>query len=163
MNCCPSNLSGSAPPPPPLCVNKYTEYTYTVCKGGVWGSGIKTDKHLPQSPFTVHINFLKWQHFALPSMSLLFPRSPLYRMGEMGWLKASADLARLLGSGWWLRMVKSVQMLRYSMFPQLDLTVAIAAEQHLPGQPVWHAALATAIAVYSHLSYWARRRSGPIF
>ncbi len=36
-------------------VNKYTVYTYTVCKGGggeVWGSGPQTDKHLPQSPFT---------------------------------------------------------------------------------------------------------------
>jgi hypothetical protein len=32
---------------------KYTVYTYTVCKGGVWGSGTQqTDKHLPQSPFT---------------------------------------------------------------------------------------------------------------
>jgi hypothetical protein len=26
-------------------------YTYTVCKGEVRGSGPKTDKHLPQSPF----------------------------------------------------------------------------------------------------------------
>jgi hypothetical protein len=33
-------------------VNKYTLYTYSVCKGGVWGSGPQTEKHLPQSPFT---------------------------------------------------------------------------------------------------------------
>jgi hypothetical protein len=33
------------------CVNKYTVYTYTVCKGGVWGSGPQADKHLSQSPF----------------------------------------------------------------------------------------------------------------
>jgi hypothetical protein len=36
------------PCPPPLpCVNKYNVYTYTVCKGGVRGSGSPTDKHLP--------------------------------------------------------------------------------------------------------------------
>jgi hypothetical protein len=57
VNCCPSYLFfSSAPPPlPPLpCVNKFTEYTYTVCKGGgrAWGSGHQTDKHFPQSPFT---------------------------------------------------------------------------------------------------------------
>jgi hypothetical protein len=36
VNCRPSNLiSGSTLPHPPLpCVNKYTVYTYTVCKGG---------------------------------------------------------------------------------------------------------------------------------
>jgi hypothetical protein len=28
-----------------------TVYPYTECKGGVWGSGPQTDKHLPQSPF----------------------------------------------------------------------------------------------------------------
>ncbi len=33
VNCCPSPLlSGSTLPLP--CVNKYTEYTYSVCKGG---------------------------------------------------------------------------------------------------------------------------------
>ncbi len=36
VNCCPSNLlTGSTSPPSPLpCVNKYTVYTYTMCKGG---------------------------------------------------------------------------------------------------------------------------------
>ncbi len=37
VNCCPSNLlSGSTllPSPPLTCVNKYTVYTYTVCKQG---------------------------------------------------------------------------------------------------------------------------------
>ncbi len=35
VKCCPSNLiSGSSLPPPLPCVNKYTVYTYTVCKGG---------------------------------------------------------------------------------------------------------------------------------
>ncbi len=38
--------------PPLPCVNKYTVYTYTVCKGGEWGSGPQTDKQLPQSSFT---------------------------------------------------------------------------------------------------------------
>jgi hypothetical protein len=39
VNWCPSPLlSGSTLPPlPPLCVNKYTVYTYAVCKG--WGMG----------------------------------------------------------------------------------------------------------------------------
>ncbi len=40
VNCCPSNfLSGSTllPPSPLPCVNKYTVYTYTVCKGGRYG------------------------------------------------------------------------------------------------------------------------------
>jgi hypothetical protein len=31
---------------------------------------INTDKHLPQSPFLSQ--FFRWQHFALPSMSLIF-------------------------------------------------------------------------------------------
>ncbi len=38
------------------CVNKYTVYLYTVCKGrggggGVWGYGTKTEKKLPQIYF----------------------------------------------------------------------------------------------------------------
>jgi hypothetical protein len=37
-------------------VNKYTVYIYTVCKGAGMGPkegrGPRTDKHLPQSPFT---------------------------------------------------------------------------------------------------------------
>jgi hypothetical protein len=59
----------SPPPPSPRpCVNTYSVNTYTVCKGGGWGSGPQTDKHLPQSPFSGH--FIRW-HFALPSMSLI--------------------------------------------------------------------------------------------
>jgi len=42
--------------PPFLWVNKYTVYTYTVCKGGVYGviggEGPQTDKYQPQSSFT---------------------------------------------------------------------------------------------------------------
>ncbi len=58
--------------PPLLCVNKYTVYTYTVCKGGggSGGSGPQTNKHLPQSPFTGP--FFRWRHLALSSMSLIF-------------------------------------------------------------------------------------------
>ncbi len=54
VNCCPSPLlSGLTLPPSPLpSVNKYTVYMCTVCKGGIWGSGPQTDKHLLQSPFT---------------------------------------------------------------------------------------------------------------
>ncbi len=49
VNCCPSPLlSGSTLPSSPLfCVNKYTVYKYTVCKGrgegmGFWASGRQT-------------------------------------------------------------------------------------------------------------------------
>ncbi len=68
VNCCPSNLlSGSTLDPLPR-ENKYTVYTYTVCKGGGYGGpGPQTDKLLPQS-------FFRWRHFALPSMSLIFLR-----------------------------------------------------------------------------------------
>jgi hypothetical protein len=38
--------------PPLSCVNKFTIYTYTVCKGVVWGYGPQTDKHLPKSLFS---------------------------------------------------------------------------------------------------------------
>ncbi len=38
--------------------------------GGVWNSGPQTDKHLPQSSFCWSI--FRWQHFSLPSMSLIF-------------------------------------------------------------------------------------------
>jgi hypothetical protein len=57
--------------PPRPCVNKYTVYTFTVCKGGrgLWGSGSQTDKHLPQSPFTGQF----FKHFALASIYLISP------------------------------------------------------------------------------------------
>ncbi len=81
VNCCLSNLfSGSALPPPSLCEQVYcTVYTYTVrClrgRGGggylVWASGLQTDKHLPQSPFTSKY-FDDDILFALPSMRLIF-------------------------------------------------------------------------------------------
>ncbi len=51
-----SLVSSPLPPPPLPGVNMYTVYTYTVCKGGVWGhrrgGGLRHIKHLPQSPFT---------------------------------------------------------------------------------------------------------------
>jgi hypothetical protein len=51
VNSCPSPLlSGLTLPPAPLSyVNKYTVYTKKQC---VWGSGLQTNKHLSQSPFT---------------------------------------------------------------------------------------------------------------
>jgi hypothetical protein len=57
VNCCPSPLlSGStlSPPSPLICVINYTVYTYKVCGGGGMGqgTGLQTNKHLPQSPFT---------------------------------------------------------------------------------------------------------------
>ena len=53
VNCCPSPLfSGSTLPLP--CVNKYTVYTYTVCKGGglVWSSGLRQIKTPAAKSFT---------------------------------------------------------------------------------------------------------------
>jgi hypothetical protein len=60
--------------PPLPCVNKCTEYTYTVCwgGGGIWDSGPQTNKHLPQSSFTGQI--FRWRHLAFPSISLIFLR-----------------------------------------------------------------------------------------
>ncbi len=77
VNCCPFNiLSGSTLPPIPFLEKVYcTVNTYTICKGGgvyrVLGiSQVNTCRKAP-----LHVNFLRWQHFALPSMSLIFPRS----------------------------------------------------------------------------------------
>ncbi len=79
VNFCPSNLlSGQLSPPTPLpSVNKYTVYTYTLCKGGEYGviggkGGLKQIKHLPQSPFTGQ--FFRQRHLALLSISLIFLR-----------------------------------------------------------------------------------------
>ncbi len=67
VNCCPSPLlSGSTLSPIhpfPVWISVHTVKTYTVCKGGrVRGYG------------PLRVNFFRWQHFALPSMSLLFLR-----------------------------------------------------------------------------------------
>ncbi len=60
--------------PSPPCVNKYTVYTYTVCKGGrVWVLGLRQIITCRKVP--LRVNFFKWRHFALPSsMSLIFLR-----------------------------------------------------------------------------------------
>ncbi len=60
------------PPLPLPCVNRYTVYMYTVCKGrggyGVLGlRQIKTCRKVP-----LEVNFVKWRHFSLLSMSLIF-------------------------------------------------------------------------------------------
>jgi hypothetical protein len=38
-------------PRPSLC-EYVVQYTRKQCVRGVWGSGTRTDKHLPQNPFT---------------------------------------------------------------------------------------------------------------
>jgi hypothetical protein len=58
----------SSPPFPPFPV--WISILHTRIRGGIWGSRLQTDKHLPQSPFTG--KFVRWRHFALPSMSLIF-------------------------------------------------------------------------------------------
>ncbi len=67
VNYCHSNLlSGYLLPPTPFpCVNKYTVYTYTVCKGGgeygvIGGRGPLTDK-TPVAKFNFFDNI--WQCF----------------------------------------------------------------------------------------------------
>ncbi len=56
------------------CVNKYTLYTYTECKGG---GGVLVIKQMnntcPKTP--LQVNSVRWRHFALPSMSLIFHRA----------------------------------------------------------------------------------------
>ncbi len=65
MNCCPYNLlSGSTLTPLPFPVRISILFTRI--------SGPQTAKSLPQSPFKGQ--FFRWQHFALPSMRLIFLR-----------------------------------------------------------------------------------------
>ncbi len=74
VNCCPSNLlSVSISPHPPFpCENKYTVYTYTVCGGGYGVLGLRQINTFRKVP--LQVNFFRWRHFALFSMSLIFLR-----------------------------------------------------------------------------------------
>jgi hypothetical protein len=61
-------------PPFPVWISIHTVYTYKVCLGG-GGYGIlglrqiNTVRKVP-----LHVNFVRWRHFALPSISLIFVR-----------------------------------------------------------------------------------------
>ncbi len=70
---CPSPLlSGSTLPPLP-CVNKYTVFRYTVCKGGGCGYGVQGLRQINTCrKVPLLVNFIRWRHFALPSMSLIY-------------------------------------------------------------------------------------------
>jgi len=74
VNCCPSNLLSDSTLPPLTslpCVN--TVYTYSVCSGGGYGVlGLRQINICREVP--LHVNFFRLQHFALPSMSLIFHR-----------------------------------------------------------------------------------------
>ncbi len=75
LNYCPSNLfSGWLSSSPLPYVNKYTVYTYTGCKGGVWGhrrrGGLIQIKNLPQSSFT-------GQFFYITTFGIAFYQSNL--------------------------------------------------------------------------------------
>ncbi len=72
VDCCPSYLTGSTPPPFPVWISILYARIQCVRGGEVWGSGPQTDKHLPRRPFTGH-NF-RWRHFALHSVSLICQR-----------------------------------------------------------------------------------------
>jgi hypothetical protein len=76
VNCYPSNILAAVPPPPidPFPVWKKSQYTriHTVCKGeyGVLGiRQINTGRKV-----SLHVKFFRWQHFALPFLSLNFLR-----------------------------------------------------------------------------------------
>ncbi len=59
--------------PPLPGVNKYTKYTYIVCKGeGYEVLGLRQINNCRK--VHLQVNFFRWRHFALPSMSLLFLR-----------------------------------------------------------------------------------------
>jgi hypothetical protein len=79
VNCCPSNLlSGLISPlsPFPVWISILGNvYTYTVCKGGVWGSGPQTDKHLPAAKSLYRSIFLDdgiFLHCLLSSLIFLY-------------------------------------------------------------------------------------------
>ncbi len=64
-------LFGSPVPPSHLpCVNKYTVYMYTVCKGGgVWGFGLRQINTCRKVP--LQVKSFRWQHFALVSTNTI--------------------------------------------------------------------------------------------
>ncbi len=85
VNCCPSSLrSGSISPPPlPPPFSVWISILYTriqcVCGGGYGMLGLRqinTGRKIP-----LQVNFFRWRHFALPSMSPIFLRlRPKYVM-----------------------------------------------------------------------------------
>ncbi len=104
VNCCPSPfLSGSTLPLP--CMNKDTIYTYTLqcVRGVVYGvlglRHINTCRNVP-----LQVNFVRWRHFALSSMSLIFLR--LWPNGRIlikvywEYLLATMKHDRGLSQGW---------------------------------------------------------------
>jgi hypothetical protein len=78
-NYCPSNPLPSCLALPPLsCVNKYSVYTYTVCKGGVWGHRRGGGRWNTCRKVSLQIIFLRLRHLALYSISLIFLRCAVY-------------------------------------------------------------------------------------
>ncbi len=76
VNCCHSNLLSVQSPsllPPPFLVWISILYTVCLCVGGGYVflglRQINTCRKVP-----LQVNFLRWRHFALPSMSLIFLR-----------------------------------------------------------------------------------------
>ncbi len=64
-------ISPSSPLP---SVNKYTVYTYTMCKRG-GGYGVLGRRQINTCcKFPLQVNYLRWRHFALLSMSLVLLR-----------------------------------------------------------------------------------------
>ncbi len=74
VNCSPLTFSlvQLSPPPSPLpSVNSYTVYTYSIqcVRGGCYGvlGQRNTSRKVP-----LQVNFFRWRHFPLPSMSFIF-------------------------------------------------------------------------------------------
>jgi hypothetical protein len=78
VNCCLSPLlSGWALPPPPFPVLINILYTRIQCVCGGGGCGILGLRQINTcSKVHLQVNFVRWRHFALPSMSLFFLRIP---------------------------------------------------------------------------------------
>ncbi len=70
-NCCPSMVSYPLSPPS-LCEQVVYTYTYAVCKEGGEILGLRQINTCRKVP--LQVIFLRWRHFALPSMSLIFLR-----------------------------------------------------------------------------------------
>ncbi len=97
VNCCPFNLlSGSTLPPPtpfPVWESLYCIHVhrYTVCKGEeVWDLAmINTCRKV-----SLQVNFFRWRHFALPSMSLIFlrlhPPPPMHVSRPFPWFHGNS-------------------------------------------------------------------------
>jgi hypothetical protein len=98
-------LSGSTVPPPPFpinFVNKYTVYTFTVYMYKVGDMGFRASRQINICrKVPLQVNIFRWRHFALSSMSLIFPLPSLHTLLGLGCMTRTAEL-EFLKSPWGL-------------------------------------------------------------